>query len=264
MKLTRTKRLWIILLILVMWALGLYFNSIDTEKKSSHKHDATKTVTKSQTTTTADNGTVTKQTITNDDTEEEEEVELSYYNTIEDAVKSSDFAMDEEEKEEGASYTNKKVIKEKVLFLESETDALLFFIGNLLEGKDDDDDALVVYKFKVKQEGNKKKYSTPTDATQVTAGSEKWDYEHDGSKQEIQTSLNLNNAYQSFNLYSETTQLQWGMSYDKNAPNLTINGEHPTKVIPIELDGDDCYFWYYEDLKYDSSKKAKISFKKTK
>ncbi|MGC9339492.1 hypothetical protein [Listeria ivanovii] len=54
------------------------------------------------------------------------------------------------------------------------------------------------------------------------------------------------------------------MSYDKKAPNLTINGEHPTKVIPIELDGDDCYFWYYEDLKYDSSKKAKISFKKTK
>ncbi|MBC1753423.1 hypothetical protein HCA11_03395 [Listeria seeligeri] len=260
MKMTRTKRLWIILLILVMWALGIYFNSIDAEKKSSHKHDATKTVTKSQTTTTADNGTITKQTITNDDTEEEEEVELSYYNTIEDAVKSSDFAMDEEEKEEGASYTNKKVIKEKVLFLESETDALLFFIGNLLEGKDDD--ALVVYKFKVKQEGNQIKYSTPTNATQIAARSEKRDYEHEGSKQEIQTSLNLNNAYQSFNLYPETTQLQWGMSYDKNAPNLTINGEHPTKVIPIELDGDDCYFWYYEDLKYDSSKKAKISFKK--
>ncbi|WP_207578180.1 hypothetical protein [Listeria seeligeri] len=263
MKMTRTKRLWLILLILVMWALGLYFNSIDAEKKSSHKHDATKTVTKSQTTTTADNGTVTKQTITNDDSEEEEEVQRSYYDTIEDAVKGSNFAMDEEEKEEGASYTNKKVIKEKVLFLESETDALLFFIGNLLEGKDDDD-ALVVYKFKVKQEGNKTKYSTPTNATQVAAGSEKRGYERRGSKQEIQTCLNLYNAYQSFNLYPETTQLQWGMSYDKNAPNLTINGEHPTKVIPIEMDGDECYFWYYEDLKYDSSKKVKISFKKIK
>ncbi|WP_256713677.1 hypothetical protein [Listeria seeligeri] len=250
------------LLILVMWALGLYFNSIDAEKKSSHKHDATKTVTKSQTTTTADNGTVTKQTITNDDTEEEEEVELSYYDTIEDAVKGSNFAMDEEDEEEGASYFNKKVIKEKVLFLESETDALLFFIGNQLEGKDYSD-ALVVYKFKVKQEGNKKKYSTPTDATQIAAGSEKDIYEDEGSKLEIEINLNLNNAYQSFNLYPETTQLQWGMSYDKNAPNLTVNGEHPTKVIPIELDGDECYFWYYEDLKYDSSKKAKISFKKT-
>ncbi|MBC1429956.1 hypothetical protein HCA33_00725 [Listeria seeligeri] len=260
MKMTRTKRLWIIFLILVMWALGLYFNSIDAEKKSSHKHDATKTVTKSQTTKTADNGTVTKQTITNDDTEEEEEIERSYYYTIEDVVKSSNFPKEEDEE---SSYYNKKVIKEKVLFLESETDALLFFIGNQLEGKDYSD-ALVVYKFKVKQEGNKKKYSTPTDATQIAAGSEKESYEYGGSKYEIQTSLNLNNAYQSFNLYPETTQLQWGMSYDKNAPNLTINGEHPTKVIPIELDGDDCYFWYYEDLKYDSSKKAKISFKKTK
>ncbi|WP_271006460.1 hypothetical protein [Listeria seeligeri] len=261
MKMTRTKRLWLILLLMVL--MYLFMHMLQDDKKSSHKHDDTKTITKSQTTKTADNGTVTKQTITNDDTEEEEEIERSYYDTIEDAVKGSNFAIDEEDEEEGASYFNKKVIKEKVLFLESETDALLFFIGNLLEGKDDDD-ALVVYKFKVKQEGNKEKYSTPTDATQIAARSEKWDYEHEGSKQEIQTSLNLNNAYQSFNLYPETTQLQWGMSYDKNALNLTINGEHPTKVIPIELDGDDCYFWYYEDLKYDSSKKAKISFKKTK
>ncbi|WP_271005630.1 hypothetical protein [Listeria seeligeri] len=259
MKMTRTKRLWLILLILVMWALGLYFNSIDAEKKSSHKHDDTKTVTKSQTTTTADNGTVTKQTITNDDSEEEEEVQRSYYDTIEDAVKSSNFPKEEDEE---SSYTNKKVIKEKVLFLENETDALLFFIGNLLERKDYRD-ALVVYKFKVKKEGNQTKYSTPTNATQIAAKSEKKSFEYGGSKYEIQTSLNLNNAYQSFNLYPETTQLQWGLSYNKNAPNLTINGEHPTKVIPIELDGDDCYFWYYEDLKYDSSKKAKISFKKT-
>lgn len=258
MKMTRTKRLWLMLLLLVLMYLFMYMLQNDNE--SSHNHDATKTITKSQTTTTGDNGTVTKQTITNDDTEEEEEIERSYYDTIEDAVKGSNFAIDEEE---GVSYTNKKVIKEKVLFLESETDALLFFIGNFIEDKDYTD-ALVVYKFKVKQEGNQTKYSTPTDATQIAAESEKTDYEHEGSKQEIQTSLNLNNAYQSFNLYPETTQLQWGMSYDKKAPNLTINGEHPTKVIPIELDGDDCYFWYYEDLKYDSSKKAKISFKKTK
>ncbi|WP_271001518.1 hypothetical protein [Listeria seeligeri] len=215
--------------------------------------------TKSQTTTTADNGTVTKQTITYDDTEEEEEIERSYYDTIEEAVKGSNF---EKEEDEESSYINKRVIKEKVLFLESETDALLFFIGNTLEGKDYSD-ALVVYKFKVKQEGNKTKYSTPTNGMQIVASAEKDNYEYRESKGEITSCLNLFNAYQTYNLYPETTQLQWGMSYDKNAPNLTINGEHPTKMIPIELDGDDCYFWYYEDLKYDSSKKAKISFKKT-
>lgn len=174
MKMTRTKRLWIILLILVMWALGLYFTNESAEKKSSHKHDATKTVTKSQTTTTADNGTVTKQTITNDDTEEEEEIERSYYDTIEDAVKGSNFAIDEDEE---SSYINKRVIKEKVLFLESETDALLFFIGNTLEEKDYSD-ALVVYKFKVKQEGNKTKYSTPTNGMQIVASAEKDNYEY--------------------------------------------------------------------------------------
>ncbi|WP_228472508.1 hypothetical protein [Listeria welshimeri] len=238
----------------------LLMYSVVSDRKTSHNHENTATITKSQTTKTGDNGTITKQTITNDDSEEEQEVELSYYDTVEDAVKGSNFAIDEEE---GVSYTNKKEIKEKVLFLESDTDALLFFIGNFIENKDDSD-ALVVYKFKVKKEGNQTKYSTPTNGAQVAASSEKDNYEYSGSKGEIKSCLNLLNAYQSFNLYPETTQLQWGLSRNKNAPNLTINGKHPTKVIPIVLDGDDCYFWYYEDLKYDSSKKAEISFKKTK
>ncbi|MBF2468353.1 hypothetical protein IA919_11245 [Listeria welshimeri] len=258
MKLTRTKRLWLILLLMISAYLLMY--SVVSDRKTSHNHENTATITKSQTTKTGDNGTITKQTITNDDSEAEQEVERSYYNTIEDAVKGSNFAIDEEE---GVSYTNKKEIKEKVLFLESDTDALLFFIGNFIENKDDSD-ALVVYKFKVKKEGNQTKYSTPTNGAQVAASSEKDNYEYSGSKGEIKSCLNLLNAYQSFNLYPETTQLQWGLSRNKNAPNLTINGKHPTKVIPIVLDGDDCYFWYYEDLKYDSSKKAEISFKKTK
>ncbi|MBC1664486.1 hypothetical protein HB955_10110 [Listeria welshimeri] len=258
MKLTRTKRLWLILLLMIAAYLLMY--SVVSDRKTSYNHENTATITKSQTTNTGDNGTITKQTITNDDSEEEQEVELSYYDTVEDAVKGSNFAIDEEE---GVSYTNKKEIKEKVLFLESDTDALLFFIGNLLEGKDYSD-ALVVYKFKIKQEGNQTTYSNPTNATQIAAISEKEGYEDWGSKYEVQTCLNLYNAYQSFNLYPETTQLQWGLSRNKNAPNLTINGKHPTKVIPIVLDGDNCYFWYYEDLKYDSSKKAEISFKKTK
>ncbi|MBC1702651.1 hypothetical protein HB953_11995 [Listeria welshimeri] len=258
MKLTRTKRLWLILLLMISAYLLMY--SVVSDRKSSHNHEKTATITKSQTTKTGDNGTITKQTITNDDSEEEQEVERSYYNTIEDAVKGSDFALEEGEE---VSYTNKKEIKEKVLFLESDTDALLFFIGNFIENKDGSD-ALVVYKFKVKKEGNQTKYSTPTNGAQVAASSEKDNYEYSGSKGEIKSCLNLLNAYQIFNLYPETTQLQWGLSRNKNAPNLTINGKHPTKVIPILLDGDDCYFWYYEDLKYDSSKKAEISFKKTK
>ncbi|MBC2281784.1 hypothetical protein HCB22_08855 [Listeria welshimeri] len=258
MKLTRTKRLWLILLLMITAYLLMY--SVVSDSKTSHNHENTATITKSQTTKTGDNGTITKQTITNDDSEAEQEVERSYYNTIEDAVKGSNFAIDEEE---GVSYTNKKEIKEKVLFLESDKDALLFFIGNFIENKDDSD-ALVVYKFKVKKEGNQTKYSTPTNGAQVAASSEKDNYEYSGSKGEIKSCLNLLNAYQSFNLYPETTQLQWGLSRNKNAPNLTINRKHPTKVIPIVLDGDNCYFWYYEDLKYDSSKKAEISFKKTK
>ncbi|EAC9079182.1 hypothetical protein KV69_11650 [Listeria monocytogenes] len=257
MKITRTKRLVLMLLLLVLLHLLMY-SLINDWKTSSHKHKETTLVTNLQTTKTGDNGTITKQTITNDDSED---VKLSYYSTIEDAVKNNTFAKDSDAKD--SPNLNKKVIKEKVLLLENEKNAILFFIGNVRE-TNNHKDSLVVYKFKVKEEGSTKKYSTPTNATQISGVFAKNNYEISYGEYEIQTCLNLYNTYQIFNLYPETSQLQWGTSYNKNAPNLTINGKHPTKVIPIELDGDDCYFWYYEDLKYDSSKKAKISFKKTK
>ncbi|EDO1150855.1 hypothetical protein FQS07_01295 [Listeria innocua] len=257
MKITRTKRLVLMLLILVLLYLLMYSLTNDW-KTSSHKHKETTIITNLQTTKIGDNGTITKQTITNDDSED---VRLSYYSTIEDAVKNNTFAKDSDAKD--SPNLNKKVIKEKVLLLENEKNAILFFIGNVRESNNHKD-SLVVYKFKVKEEGSTKKYSTPTNATQISGVFAKNNYEIRDGEYEIQTCLNLYNTYQIFNLYPETSQLQWGTSYNKNAPNLTINGKHPTKVIPIELDGDDCYFWYYEDLKYDSSKKAKISFKKTK
>ncbi|HCJ4446733.1 TPA: hypothetical protein NR419_001496 [Listeria innocua] len=257
MKITRTKRLVLMLLILVLLYLLMYSLTNDW-KTSSHKHKETTIITNLQTTKIGDNGTITKQTITNDDSED---VRLSYYSTIEDAVKINTFAKDSDAKD--SPNLNKKVIKEKVLLLENEKNAILFFIGNVRESNNHKD-SLVVYKFKVKEEGSTKKYSTPTNATQIFGVFAKNNYEIRDGEYEIQTCLNLYNTYQIFNLYPETSQLQWGTSYNKNAPNLTINGKHPTKVIPIELDGDDCYFWYYEDLKYDSSKKAKISFKKTK
>ncbi|EDO1223473.1 hypothetical protein K2V03_001536 [Listeria innocua] len=257
MKITRTKRLVLMLLILVLLYLLMYSLTNDW-KTSSHKHKETTIITNLQTTKIGDNGTITKQTITNDGSED---VRLSYYSTIEDAVKNNTFAKDSDAKD--SPNLNKKVIKEKVLLLENEKNAILFFIGNVRESNNHKD-SLVVYKFKVKEEGSTKKYSTPTNATQISGVFAKNNYEIRDGEYEIQTCLNLYNTYQIFNLYPETSQLQWGTSYNKNAPNLTINGKHPTKVIPIELDGDDCYFWYYEDLKYDSSKKAKISFKKTK
>ncbi|EAC6121507.1 hypothetical protein GM58_07485 [Listeria monocytogenes] len=261
MKIKRTKKLWIALLVMIAWAIGIYFNVTSAEEKANYTSDKEKTVTKSETSTTGDNAQVTKQTITKGDSKDADEVKLSYYSTIEDAVKNNTFAKDSDAKD--SPNLNKKVIKEKVLLLENEKNAILFFIGNVRE-TNNHKDSLVVYKFKVKEEGSTKKYSTPTNATQISGVFAKNNYEIRDGEYEIQTCLNLYNTYQIFNLYPETSQLQWGTSYNKNAPNLTINGKHPTKVIPIELDGENCYFWYYEDLKYDSSKKAKISFKKTK
>ncbi|HHQ0907917.1 TPA: hypothetical protein ACSKMF_000939 [Listeria innocua] len=75
------------LLLLVLLYLLMY-SLINDWKTSSHKHKETTLITNLQTTKTGDNGTTTKQTITNDDSED---VKLSYYNTIEDAVKKQYF-----------------------------------------------------------------------------------------------------------------------------------------------------------------------------
>ncbi|HCJ4861068.1 TPA: hypothetical protein NR898_002748, partial [Listeria innocua] len=170
MKITRTKRLVLMLLILVLLYLLMYSLTNDW-KTSSHKHKETTIITNLQTTKIGDNGTITKQTITNDDSED---VRLSYYSTIEDAVKINTFAKDSDAKD--SPNLNKKVIKEKVLLLENEKNAILFFIGNVRESNNHKD-SLVVYKFKVKEEGSTKKYSTPTNATQISGVFAKNNYE---------------------------------------------------------------------------------------
>ncbi|EPS7625578.1 hypothetical protein [Listeria innocua] len=93
-------------------------------KTSSHKHKETTIITNLQTTKIGDNGTITKQTITNDDSED---VRLSYYSTIEDAVKINTFAKDSDAKD--SPNLNKKVIKEKVLLLENEKMRFYFSLG---------------------------------------------------------------------------------------------------------------------------------------
>ncbi|MBC6153285.1 hypothetical protein HB834_16685, partial [Listeria booriae] len=97
MKLTRTKRLWLILLLMITAYLLMY--SVVSDRKTSHNHENTATITKSQTTNTGDNGTITKQTITKGDSKDEDEVELSYYDTIEDVVKNNTFAKDSDAKD---------------------------------------------------------------------------------------------------------------------------------------------------------------------
>jgi len=40
----------------------------------------------------------------------------------------------------------------------------------------------------------------------------------------------------------------WGLSQTSRIKTMRIEGQLPTNIIPLELDGERAYFWYFEDL----------------
>ncbi|WP_239253559.1 hypothetical protein [Listeria ilorinensis] len=188
-------------------------------------------------------------------TGEENEVDrdnLPYYDTIEEATINNNFD----------STVGKDEIEQKILTLENDDDAILFF--KTYYKKNVKGDAVAVYKYAVKQEGGKRKYSRPIAGEVVKWETFKVSYKKmalsDADK--VRLGINVDNAYQNYNLNPEIMQLQWGLLDTKKAQYMTVDGKAPTKVIPLELDGDKVYFWYYEDLKTGPVEDLDIEFNK--
>lgn len=176
------------------------------------------------------------------------EEELMYYDTIEEAVKNCTY-------DEYTGYEIKEIIK----LLQGEQYAVLFFIADK-----DGDDILLQYKLKLKKEASKILYSTPIHTTgtlflnhkrmlrqynkinQETANTEK-----------VKADINLN--FPDFNL-DEEHELHWGILMDEITQSLKINGLVPTEVLPITMDNETAYFWYYEDLPTNNKTEINVEF----
>lgn len=177
--------------------------------------------------------------------------ELHYYNTIKEAILSSEF--DEDDRVDNV----KKVAK----VLEKDNECVVLFtseINNL--------DCLVVYKLKIKKNKDNISYSTPyfskirawaadKSLIQTTFKSSK---KLETLKEKVKSDLLLNNNQGIYDIGDIPNKTAWGLWKDDSIEQLKIEGVSPTDVIELEMDGDEAYLWYYENLKLDLNNMDKL------
>lgn len=208
----------------------------------------------SQTTTTTTNNNSKKYNIrtVHDNSHEDKEInieDLEFFDSMEKAVMF-------EIKERGPKDSNG--IKEVIKMLEKDDDCLIFIIENY-----DDCDWVLPYKSKTKIIDRKKYYSQPIMMTgvpwKVTLECHdlvKKDAIRDGKdvfKEQVKDDFIFGGASNNFNIGNDVQYIRYGMTTDDKVKSMKIDGNPPTEIIPIKLDKDDVYFWYYTNLNVDTS-----------
>jgi len=69
---------------------------------------------------------------------------------------------------------------------------------------------------------------------------------------EVRFYFNQFNAHQLSAVDDDKTFI-WGLSQTPRIHTLQVEGQSPDNIIPVELDGETAYFWYFEDFQTDRS-----------
>lgn len=166
--------------------------------------------------------------------------ELSFYPTIEEALESSKMSKD-------SMYGTKKIVK----VVEKNNRCDVFFINTK-----DGEDGLFVYKLKMKLNEKQTLYSESMYATGGYWNVVKWWIralhkrckDTELIKQVVLSHLHSYNSSGTFDLGESGGQVKWGLYTSEDIKSLTINGEAPTEIIELTMNGELVYFWYYENL----------------
>ena len=162
--------------------------------------------------------------------------DLQYFDTMEEAILHNDMDL--------LNLNIDGIIK----LFENDEYAVLFCREKA--GDNAGNDAVSVFKFVVKTDGNRI-YSTP-----VAVNRKPWD----GHKLFVKRAkldeigeVRLCISRDSLRLFKvdDTKDFFWGLSQTERARNLKIEGQPVSEVIEVELDGETWYFWYFEDLQTD-------------
>lgn len=166
---------------------------------------------------------------------------LMYYDTIEEAAIHNNFS--------GLTHVTDQSAIEVIKLFENDTKAALAFKANV-DGKD----AIYFYKFFVKTDQGKVKYSSPVMSTAMT-----WKAHSIYLKQakldaieEIRLGINLYSSDQTFSI-EDGICFVWGLSQSAEINNLKVEGQSLTQAIPVEMDGAQVYFWYFDNLATDKA-----------
>ena len=158
---------------------------------------------------------------------------LQYYDTLEEAVAHNMIET-----------SNVTHIDEKIKLFENDQDAVLFFRSNTY-----DRDVLYVFKFYVREINGTPHYSPPILGTNFMWAAQKLAVQKMklDAIGEVRLCISMDSLRQ-FRV-DNSQNFFWGISQSPKAKNLKIEGQPATQVIPVKMDGDTAYFWYFDDLK---------------
>jgi len=161
--------------------------------------------------------------------------DFQYYSTLDEAVAYNT-----------GETSNVTHIDKRIKLFENDKYAVLFFISNMY-----DRDALYVFKFYVRKIDEKPHYSPPIVATDIMWAAQKVAVQK--MKLDAIGEVRLCISQDSLRMFrvDDSKNFFWGISQSPKAKNLKIEGQHATEVIPVKMDGDTVYFWYFADLKTD-------------
>ena len=161
--------------------------------------------------------------------------DYQYYDTLDEAITHDTFVTG-----------NVTHIDERIKLFQNSQYAVLFFKSNMYGN-----DALYVFKFYVREINGTPHYSSP-----IVGGNIMWKAHKLSVQQmnldavgEVRLCISRDSLRQ-FRI-DNTKNFFWGISSSPKAKNLKIEGQPATEVIPVKMDGDTAYFWYFADLKTD-------------
>jgi len=160
--------------------------------------------------------------------------DFQYYATLDEAVAHNIIAT-----------SNVTHIDERIKLFENNQYAVLFFKSNMY-----DRDALYVFKFYVREIKGTPHYSPPIVGTNIMWEAQKLAIHKMKLDAIGEVRLCISQDSQIFRI-DNTKNFFWGISSSPKAMNLKIEGQPATEVIPVKMDGDTAYFWYFDDLKTD-------------
>jgi hypothetical protein len=181
-----------------------------------------------------------------DGTESKEEKEIIYYDTLEESL--YEFG-----KNDTLPVTN---ILQIVKIIKKDNQWDVFYLVHEKE-----QDLLYASKIEIEEENGNIKYSAPLWTTgqgwEVQKRLFSWiekDYEEEERfSEEIRSDLFFFNSKRIFNLSEDKYWVRWGINGREAVKTMKIDGEKPTGIVEIEMNGETVYFWYYENLPISKS-----------
>lgn len=178
-----------------------------------------------------------------------------YYPTVEEALKYTEVAVEDDE-------DYQKKMDHVIAVFQNERYSSIYFQSY----KNEDEGCNIFAKFKIKEIDGKKMYyhleSTINDAT-INRDA----YYFDVTQDEIMNGQLFAMPFRkSLNIETENTQFVWGylkankFKKGESIEKFRVEGQKPDGIIEYEEHGEIWYFWYYKDLKSEDGGELEYTF----